>query len=88
MLFLHKVDDNGLFIEDCILEAFPTLEDGTPDTHFIETPVPQGFILPKWDGTQWVEGGTAPEPQTAEPTIEERVKAAEDAIVVLMGGGV
>ncbi len=32
------------------------------DKHYVTTPCPQGFILPKWDGTQWVEGGVAKEP--------------------------
>jgi len=27
------------------------------DKHYIETPCPEGFILPKWNGTEWVEGG-------------------------------
>ena len=108
-MFLHKVDDNGLFIEDCILDSIPNLietvtatdEDGNvtteivpvldadgntaPDTHYIETPCPDGFYLPKWDGTQWIEGGTAPIPTATEPTLEERTKVNEDAILALMG---
>lgn len=38
----------------------------------------QGFYLPKWNGTEWVEGGQAPEPQPTEPTLEERLSVVED----------
>lgn len=34
----------------------------------------QGFYWPKWNGTEWVEGGVVPEPTEAEPqapTMEE-----------------
>ena len=30
------------------------------DPHYIETPCPDGFILPKWDGIEWVEGEYLP----------------------------
>lgn len=56
------IDDTGLFIEDCILDEIPVLEDGTHDPYYIDTPCPEGFYHPKWDGTQWIEGGIAPEP--------------------------
>ena len=50
-----RIDETGLFIEDVILQN----TDEVP-TDCIETPCEEGFILPKWDGEKWVEGGTAP----------------------------
>lgn len=60
-MFLHKIDDTGLFVEDVITDVFPLDANGNPDTaHYITTPAPEGFYWPKWDGLQWAEGGTAP----------------------------
>ena len=47
----------------------------------------QGFYLPRWNGTEWVEGGVAPEPTPAVPTDVERIVAIEEAIDFLLMGG-
>ena len=87
MQFCTVNRDTGIFIEDVILDTVPVLEDGTPDPAYIATPCPAGFYWPRWDGTQWVEGGTAPEPVPPEPTIEERLAAVEAATLDLILGG-
>lgn len=83
MKYVHIIDLNGLFVEDTFVDEL---------TEFtIETQCPDGFYQPKWDGVQWVEGLTQAEIDTlkvvpvAEPTIEERTKANEDALLTLMG---
>ena len=40
----------------------------------------QGLYAPKWDGTQWIETGQAPEPTLQEPTIEERLEQTEELL--------
>ena len=40
----------------------------------------QGLYVPKWDGTQWIETGQAPEPIPHEPTIEERLEQTEELL--------
>ena len=40
----------------------------------------QGLYAPKWDGTQWIETGQAPEPSPQEPTIEERLAQTEELL--------
>ena len=82
-MFVRIIDSNGFFVEDAFVEEL---------TEFtIETPCPAGFYLPKWDGTQWVEGKTAEEIAAikagakSEPTLEERVASTESAITTLMG---
>lgn len=75
-----KIDDNGYFIEDVILEN----EEITPEG-CIEVECPQGFYKPRWDGSRWIEGLTQEEieelkkigmtPQ--EPSLEERLAALE-----------
>ena len=40
----------------------------------------QGFYHPKWDGTEWVEGGTKPEKQPQEPSLEERLEQTEQIL--------
>lgn len=57
------------------------------DPQYIEQDVPQGFYWPKWNGTEWVEGGVAPEPVPAVPSEVERIVAIEEAIDFLLMGG-
>ncbi len=67
MKYVRIIDKNGLFVTDEFVEEL---------TEFtIETPCPQGFILPKWNGTEWVEGGVkSTEIIVPQPTIEEKVE--------------
>jgi len=51
--FVRIIDSNGDFIEDAFVDELTKFT--------IETPCPDGFYLPKWDGTQWVEGKTVEE---------------------------
>jgi len=48
MIFVRKIDSQSFFVEDDFVEEL---------TQFtIETPCPQGFYKPKWNGTEWIEG--------------------------------
>ena len=85
--FVRIIDNNGFFVRDDFVDEL---------TEFtIETPCPPGFYLPRWDGTQWVEGKTAEEiaalkaQSTTEPTQEERLAALEAAMLeTILGGAV
>lgn len=74
------IDENGFFIKDVIYDGIGL------DTHYIIEPVPQGFYLPKWNGTEWIEGLTDEEiaeitkPVLQEPTIEERLEQTEQIV--------
>jgi hypothetical protein len=81
--FARIIDENGLFVCDDFVDEL---------TEFtIETPCPDGFYLPKWNGTQWVEGKTAEEiaaiqaAVTTEKTDGERISDLE-TIVLELGG--
>ena len=83
MIYVRIIDSNGFFVCDDFVDEL---------TEFtIEMPCSDGFYLPKWDGTQWVEGKTAEEIAAikagakSEPTLEERVASTESAITALMG---
>lgn len=67
----------------------------------LETAPAQGFYWPKWNGTEWMEGGTAPEPIEPEPqaqTMEQMAIAlvqtqmeledAQTALDFLLMGGI
>ena len=44
------------------------------DPQYVEEAPPQGLYLPRYTGTEWAEGGQAPEPTEPEPqapTVEE-----------------
>lgn len=48
-----KIDPEGFFLEDVILEDFQEIPSDCVETH-----CPEGFFKPKWDGEKWVEGYT------------------------------
>ena len=101
MKLFRKIDTTtGNFLEDVLFESHPTLEDGELDPQYIEDAPSQGFYWPKWNGTEWVEGGVAPEqtePEQQVPTIEEvaialmnmqaELKATTEALDFLIMGG-
>ena len=77
MKLFRKIDTTtGNFLEDVLFESHPTLEDGELDPQYIEEAPAQGFYLPRWNGTEWVEGGQVPEPVEPEPAIEELLMMA------------
>ena len=83
MKLFRKIDTaTGLFIEDVLL-----MDGFTGNDEFINTEVPQGFYWPKWNGTEWVEGGVAPGPTPPVPTDVERIVAIEEVIDFLLMGG-
>ena len=47
----------------------------------------QGLYAPKWDDTQWIEAGQAPEPTPREPTEKERLDNIENTILMLLMTG-
>jgi hypothetical protein len=61
-----KIDNEGFFIEDVILQDGET----TPND-CIEIECPQGFYKPKWNGKEWTEGLTQNEINTIKDTIEK-----------------
>ena len=88
MKLYRKIDQNtGNFLEDCLFESRPVLDNGEPDNQYIEEAPAQGFYLPRWTGTEWVEGGIAPEPTPPVPTEVERIVAMEEALDFLLMGG-
>lgn len=61
-----KINSEGFFIEDVLIENNETLPNNC-----IETICPQGFKKPKWDGKEWVEGDVT---KVKIETDEERKK--------------
>ena len=83
MIYVRIIDSNGFFVCDDFVEEL---------TEFtIETPCPDGFYLPKWDGEKWVEGKTAEEiaaiqaDVTVEKTDSERISDLETLVLELGG---
>ena len=102
MKLFRKIDTTtGNFLEDVLFESHPTLEDGELDPQYIEEAPQQGFYLPCWNGTEWVEGGQAPdpvEPEPQAPTVEQmaialiqiqmELEATSEALDFLIMGGI
>lgn len=82
-MFVRVIDENGFFVCDDFLDELTE--------NAVETPCPDGFYKPKWDGTQWIEGLTEQEitelKQPIIPTAEERLQALESAMLDLILGG-
>lgn len=95
MKLYRKIDNEGLFIEDILLEEIPFTYDEEfnkiYDPHFIETPCYGGFYKPKWNGTEWIEGLTLEEIEeiknsaVIEPNLTEKNRADIDYISIMMG---
>ena len=54
------------------------------DPQYVEEAPPQGLYLPRWTGTEWVEGGTAPEPEPQALSEAERIEMLENTLLLLM----
>ena len=73
-----RIDTNGYFLEDVILDS----EETTP-IDCIEVECPQGFYKPKWQNDKWIEGISNEEleglkkDEIKQPTLEERIAALE-----------
>lgn len=52
-----KVDENGFYVEPVIVSD----DEDDEVENLIETPIPEGFYLPRWNGEKWVEGLTVEE---------------------------
>lgn len=60
-----KIDMNGFYIEDVILN-----DNETMPSNCVETVCPEGFYKPKWDGSTWVEGLSVEEIATIPASID------------------
>ena len=54
------------------------------DPQYVEEAPPQGLYLPRYMNGVWVEGGQAPEPVPADPTVDERLDSLEDVMLFLI----
>ena len=79
MIYVRLNDEQGYYVEDAFVDELTE--------HTIETPCPDGFYHPRWDGERWVEGGTAPEPVQGMPSDSERITALEYALLAAILGG-
>ena len=92
MKLFRKIDTTtGNFIEDLIFESHPTMLDAEEnqilDAQYVEEAPQQGFYLPRWNGTEWVEGGEPlpiPDPIPSEPTVDERLDSLEEVMLFLV----
>ena len=74
-MFVRIIDSNGFFVEDAFVDEL---------TEFtIETPCPEGFYLPKWDGEKWVEGKTAEEIAAIKASVTAPALTEADRITAL-----
>ena len=106
MKLFRKIDTTtGNFLEDVLFKSHPTVLDAEGNTvldaQYVEEAPKQGFYLPRWNGTEWVEGGQAPEPTAPQLSTDEKltqmaeqlvitqakIEAAQEALDFLLMGG-
>lgn len=99
-ILVDVTDEEGIITQ--VEEIQPLLDaeaNPQPDPQYIEEAPQQGFYLPKWSGTEWVEGGQAPAPVESEaPTMEQmaialmqtqtELEEAQIALDFLLMGGI
>ncbi len=56
MRFAYKLDKDGRLVEPVFLEGEGPFPEGCREV----PPPPGGLVLPRWDGSSWVEGGVPP----------------------------
>lgn len=57
----NEVSHEEVVMQDVLNEDGEVIgQEPVVNPYYIETECPQGFYKPKWDGAQWVEGGTKP----------------------------
>lgn len=77
-----KIDNEGFFIEDVILQS-----DEVVPSDCIEVECNERLYKPKWNGDKWVEGLTQMEIDEINkskpiiPTQEERISALEELMI-------
>ena len=84
-VLVDVTDEEGIITQ--VEEIRPVLDaEGNTQLNpqYVEEAPPQGFYLPRWNSSEWVEGGVAPDPITSQPTVEDRLTMAEMAILDLM----
>ena len=82
MKFVRLIDENGLFIEDSFVSELTKFT--------IEKPCPSGLYLPKWNGTEWIEGMEQEEIDllnnvVVEQPLELRNRADIDYLSIMTG---
>lgn len=97
-VLVSVTDEEGIITQ--VEETRPLLDaEGNQqlDPQYVEEAPKQGFYLPRWNGTEWVEGGQAPEPVPQVPTMEQmaialmqtqaELEATAEALDFLIMGG-
>ena len=82
-VLVDVTDQEGTITQ--VEEIQPVLdEEGNPqpDPQYVEEAPPQGLYLPRWTGTEWVEGGTAPEPTTPQLSTDEKLTQLAEQLVI------
>ena len=65
-----KINENGYFLEDVIVE-----DDFEQTENIITVPYENvGFYLPRWDGEKWIEGKTAEEIQAIKNQVPPKTE--------------
>lgn len=64
-----KIDSDGFYVEDVILNPIEEIPSDCIETH-----CPEGFYKPKWDGEKWIEGYTNEEIKQIQEEAENNKK--------------
>ena len=82
-VLVDVTDEEGTITQ--VEEIQPLLdEEGNPqpDPQYVEEAPQQGFYLPRWNGTEWVEGGIAPEPTPPQLSTDEKLTQMVEQLVI------
>ena len=74
---VYEIDKNGYFVKDVILQR-----DREIPADCVEVRPPQPCYNPRWNGIEWVEEGTPPEPQPKPKSQLEILQETVDMLVL------
>ena len=93
-VIVNEFDDGSEEVYSYILQDGETLIKAQPPVKKVHAET-DGFIVPAWNGTEWVEGATAeeiaqfeaenPAPEPPEPTEQEQMRADIEYLAIMTG---
>ena len=85
-VLIDVTDEEGIITQ--VEEIRPLLDvEGNQllDPQYVEEAPQQGFYLPRWNGTEWVEGGEPspiPEPTTPPLSTDEKLTQMAEQLII------
>ena len=87
MVLVDVTDQEGTITQvEEIQQVLDAEGNAQLDPQYVEEAPQQGFYLPRWNGTEWEEGGQAPEPTVPKLSTDEKLTQMAEQLVITQTG--